>query len=242
MNHAVVTLGLPGAGKTHSARYLAGRLDAPRASLGEAVRRDARAELDGTVVGREIGDWLYGRYRERGTDPFREWVAGTVDDCLPAERVVVDGIRTPASLAHLRDRAATVTLVQLTAGFDARYERVRRRNRAGAARYGPDYLRRRDRRDLEYGLETLLTDESPDHRIVNEFDRTRLERALDEVVDELTETSDDGVGGGDDGGGEDDSVDDDRDGEDGDGVGDGRDGGEDGDDVGDDRDGEDGDA
>lgn len=189
MNHVVVTVGLPGTGKTHSARYLAGLLGAPVASLGDAVRRDARTELEGSVVGREIGNWLYARFRERGTEPFREWIADAVDDCLPASTVVVDGVRTPVSLSDLRSRADRVTVVQLTAGFDVRYERISRRNRAGAGQYGPGYLRRRDRRDLEYGLETVLTDEPVDHRIVNEDDRTQLERELDAVVAAIPTTA-----------------------------------------------------
>lgn len=189
MNHAVVTVGLPGTGKIHSARYLAGLLGAPVASLGDAVRRDARTELEGAVVGREIGNWLYARFRERGAEPFREWIADAVDDCLPASTVVVDGVRTPVSLSDLRSQADRVTLVKLTAGFDVRYERVSRRNRAGAGQYGPGYLRRRDRRDLEYGLETLLTDEPVDHRIVNEADRTQLERELDAVVAAIPTTA-----------------------------------------------------
>jgi dCMP deaminase len=118
--------GLNGAGKTEVVRFLESR-SFHSASLSDVIRQDL--EREGRAASRE-NMIERGRALRKGFGP--SVLAERASARLPAGHCVLDSIRHPAEVAALR-AAGPFLLLWIDAPDGARFERVRRRGRAGDA-------------------------------------------------------------------------------------------------------------
>lgn len=129
--------------------------------MGDVVRGEARRQ------GLPITDAAVGgmAHKERTKHGPAIWAERTIPH-VTAERVCIDGLRSPAELAVFRKvfgRGLVVFAVE--ASPETRWERVQRRQRPDDATTWEEFLRR-DARERGWGLEEVIA--AADVRIVNE--------------------------------------------------------------------------
>lgn len=162
--YAIGFCGLPGAGKSKVIDMAADLIDCETISMGDAIRREfVRLELgedpddyDGVAVTSDaLGEFAAGW---RDGDP--EGIPQAVTD-LAAESdatyFLIDGVRSPTDYEVLRSFFTDFTLVQVTAPFYTRLDRLVERGREGEAKFTPTDLAERDERELhDLGFGALL--------------------------------------------------------------------------------------
>ena len=145
-------VGLPGSGKSEFARC-ATELGIPVLVMGDVVRRVASERgLSGEdgVLGRISGELR----AAHGRGAIARLMLPAIRE-LDAPVVLVDGIRSDAEVDEFRRAFPGFTLVGVSSSFETRWQRLQGRGRsddladAGA-------LRRRDERELGWGLGTAL--------------------------------------------------------------------------------------
>lgn len=146
-------VGLPGSGKGEFSRCAAG-LGIPVLVMGDVIRRVARERglpSEDAVLGR-----ISGELREQYG---RGAIARLMLDDVRAQEapvVLIDGIRSDAEVDEFRSAVPGFTLIGVESSFTARLERLAGRGRTddlGDA----EGLRRRDERELGWGLGTALS-------------------------------------------------------------------------------------
>ena len=129
--------------------------------MGDVVREEARRR------GLPITDASVGgmAHEERRIHGPTVWAERTIPH-VRAERVCIDGLRSPAELAMFRKAFGPGLVVfAIRASPETRWERVRRRQRADDATTAEEFLRR-DAREKGWGLEDVI--DAADVQIVNE--------------------------------------------------------------------------
>ncbi len=129
--------------------------------MGDVVREEARRR------GLAITDAAVGgmAHAERQKHGVAVWAERTIPH-VRADRVCIDGLRSPAELATFRKAFASGLVVfAVTAAPETRWERVQRRQREDDARTWDEFLRR-DARERGWGLEEVIA--AADVTIVNE--------------------------------------------------------------------------
>lgn len=167
--------GLSGSGKT-TAKEHADRIGYETVSIGATVRRAykerGRAE--------SIGEFVLRVHEADGRAQFaREAIAALTEDRSgrsgPLERVVVEGVHSPASVRTVRETFGTVQVVWIHAPFTARLGRLDQRE--------PDCrpldVLTRDLRELNSGLAELAAPLGHDYCLLNGGTRGEFEQRLE---------------------------------------------------------------
>ncbi len=156
----ICVTGMPAAGKEEFQK-VAAREGYTIVRMGDVVREEARRR------GLPITDAAVGgmAHAERETHGVAVWAERTIPHAR-ADRVCIDGLRSPAELATFRKAfAGGLVVFAVTAAPKTRWERVQRRRRADDARTWDEFLRR-DARERGWGLEEVIA--AADVTIVNE--------------------------------------------------------------------------
>lgn len=129
--------------------------------MGDVVREEARRRgipiTDGSVGGMA--------HEERQRHGPAIWAERTIPR-VRADRVCIDGLRSPVELAAFRSAFGSGLVVfAVQASPETRWRRVQRRRRADDAKTWEEFLRR-DERERGWGLEDVIR--AADVRIVNE--------------------------------------------------------------------------
>ena len=146
--------------------------------MGDVVREEARRR------GLPITDAAVGgmAHAERQAHGAAIWAERTIPH-VRAERVCIDGLRSPAELATFRKAFGRGLVVfAVTAPAEMRWERVQRRRRADDATTW-DEFRSRDVRERGWGLEEVVA--AADVTIVNESTLEDFYSAVRQALREL---------------------------------------------------------
>jgi len=159
----VGTAGMPGAGKTTAARYLAGPGRAVL-SMGDVIREEVTRR--GLPPGIESQTAVLRAVREeRGPAAVVELLEPRIRAALArGEVVILDGVRSPAEVERLRAIGPT-RILAVHASPATRFERLRLRGRPDDPR-APEELAARDRVELALGAGEVIA--LADGMIVNE--------------------------------------------------------------------------
>lgn len=156
----ICVTGMPAAGKEEFQK-VAAEEGYRIVRMGDVVREEARRRglpiTDGAVGGMA--------HEEREKHGQAVWAQRTVP-FVTAERVCIDGLRSPAELTVFRQAFGPGLVVfAVEASAETRWARVRRRRRADDATTWEEFIRR-DARERGWGLEEVIA--AADVRIVNE--------------------------------------------------------------------------
>ena len=129
--------------------------------MGDVVRAEARRRGLPTTDA-AVGGMAHDERQKHGASI---WAERTIPH-VQADRVCIDGLRSPAELATFRKAFGRGLVVfAVVAPPEIRWERVQRRRRADDATTWEEFLRR-DARERGWGLEEVIS--AADVRIVNE--------------------------------------------------------------------------
>lgn len=151
---------MPAAGKEEF-QYVAADEGYVIVRMGDVVREEALRR------GVPIADASVGgmAHEERQRHGPAVWAERTIPH-VRAERVCIDGLRSPAELAAFRKAFGSGLVVfAVEASPETRWSRVQRRRRADDAKSWEEFLRR-DERERGWGLEDVIR--AADVRIINE--------------------------------------------------------------------------
>jgi len=144
-------VGLPGSGKSEAAD-VAAELDVPVVTMGDVIRAECRDR--GVDPATDHGTVATALREENGPAAIAERSLPLIEDEL-AERdtVVVDGIRSDVEVEAFREAfGESFVLVEITAPFETRAERLDLRGRDAGAAEGGESLEARDERELGFGM------------------------------------------------------------------------------------------
>ncbi len=156
----ICVTGMPAAGKEEFQK-VAAEEGYRIVRMGDVVREEARRR------GLPITDAAVGgmAHEERQTYGSAVWAVRTIPH-VRADRVCIDGLRSPAELAAFRKAFGHGLVVfAVVASPETRWKRVERRHRADDATTWEEFLRR-DARERGWGLQEVIA--AADVTIVNE--------------------------------------------------------------------------
>lgn len=156
----ICVTGMPAAGKEEFQKV--GTEEGYRiVRMGDVVREEARRR-GLLITDASVGSMAHEERQRHGP---AIWAERTIPR-VRADRVCIDGLRSPAELATFRRAFGSGLVVfAVEASPTTRWERVQRRRRADDATTWEEFLRR-DERERGWGLEDVIA--SADIRIVNE--------------------------------------------------------------------------
>ncbi|WP_436911660.1 AAA family ATPase [Halosimplex marinum] len=176
-DRAVAVSGYAGSGKTTVSTEVANRANCHYVNVGNVVYSFARRKL-GRDAPRERLQRVIREHNGRGDGAAStRWLIEVLDAITVREQVVVDGVRRTGTLERLRELFDRVEVVFLACPFEVRLRRVQSRSDDRALSAAE--LRRRDRREAEYGVETLREDRRYDYLVDSSQPRS-------EVIEELS--------------------------------------------------------
>ncbi len=156
----ICVTGMPAAGKEEFQR-VAAREGYAIVRMGDVVREEARRR-GLPITDAAVGGMAHAEREEHGV---AIWAERTIPH-VRAERVCIDGLRSPAELATFRKAfAGGLVVFAVVASPETRWGRVTRRRREDDARTWEEFLRR-DARERGWGLEEVIA--AADVTIVNE--------------------------------------------------------------------------
>ncbi len=146
--------------------------------MGDVVRDEARRR-GLPITDAAIGSMAHEERRKHGATV---WAERTIPH-VRADRVCIDGLRSPAELATFRGIFGHELVVfAVTASPETRWQRVQRRRREDDAHTWEEFLAR-DARERGWGLEDVIA--SADVTIVNEGTLDALYAAVRKALREL---------------------------------------------------------
>ncbi|WP_101295727.1 AAA family ATPase [Halegenticoccus soli] len=149
------TVGLPGSGKGEAAR-VAREEGIPVVTMGDVIRRECRDR--GLDPAEHHGRVARALREENGPDAIAARSLPLVEDSLDSsDTVLVDGIRSGVEVDRFEEAFGDdFLLVSIEAPFDLRADRVTERGRDKPAEDGGEALRRRDERELGFGMRDAM--------------------------------------------------------------------------------------
>ena len=151
---------MPAAGKEEFQK-VAAELEYVIVRMGDVVRDEARRR-GLSITDRAVGGMAH---EERTRHGPAVWAERTIPK-VNAERVCIDGMRSPSELAVFREAfGAGLVVFAVEASPVTRWARVQRRRRADDASTWEEFARR-DARERGWGLQEVIA--AADVRIVNE--------------------------------------------------------------------------
>lgn len=169
---AYLLAGLPGAGKTEAAKFIAELEHGTYYESGDVVRNAAK-ELDYVDHNdsEDLGQYAAQRRRDDGPAFVAEILVGDIlrGDRAPTYPVAISGVRHAEEVKEYRQFFDTVIVVWIEAGPETRLGRLTNRGRDGEDGFDLLALMQRDEREMkELGVATLHDEDMIDVTIENE--------------------------------------------------------------------------
>ena len=186
--HCFGLMGYPGAGKSYGADCIATHFDIEAVAIGDVVRDRAQDVLGPDADSDEIGEWVTAQLDE-DDQAINSWVVETIRSMPSTEYAVIDGIRTPSDVAVFSDEFDQFSLVYVRATEMTRLNRLNDRGRDGEENFTKDDLARRDAREDDWGVGTLVEEEYYDVAVGNdlpEIFESKLIGAIDVLAAKAT--------------------------------------------------------
>lgn len=181
---AVALCGLPGAGKTHTAKKLSKVYDASVVSMGDAIRDNFPEE---EYTSDQLADFAADvRHNEPSRIP--KWVTAIVDQraSRPAgdDLFIIDGVRSVTDYDVLDDYFDNLHLIEIEAEFYHRLSRLQNRGREDEASFDGVDLAERDQKELDHlGFSVLKDGDYIDLKLKNGTGPDKLPIGLSSVVE-----------------------------------------------------------
>ncbi|NOZ81989.1 MAG: AAA family ATPase [Candidatus Micrarchaeota archaeon] len=175
----ICVVGLPGSGKSTAARILAEKLDACMYSTGDIIRDEIRRR--GLEYTRENDEKISRWFHSGREHLIVERLFEKIKRCRK-NYVVIDGLRSPSEITLLEKMLGSkIKIISVNVGFEKRLERLKKRKRFEDI--NENYLRERDEREKEYGVETLI--KNAEYVVDNSGTVEDLEKKIEEIADFL---------------------------------------------------------
>lgn len=137
-------------------------------------------------IGEEIADWV-DTVLSVDNSYFAEKAADTIADLNTSDTVVVDGIRSVADVECIKRASDELRLVFIHTPFPERLNRLKNRGRSGEEDIGSQYLIDRDRQELSWGVDEILSSYESDGDVYREQYETKFFYASHDSVSEFEE-------------------------------------------------------
>jgi len=143
-------VGLPGSGKSEAAE-VATEMGVPVVTMGDVIRAECRER--GLDPATDHGTVARALREENGPGAIADRSLPVIEDERAGhDTVLVDGIRSDVEVEAFRDAfGESFVLVEITAPFEVRAERLDLRGRDAGADEGGESLEDRDERELGFG-------------------------------------------------------------------------------------------
>ncbi|WP_324665223.1 AAA family ATPase [Haloarcula sediminis] len=144
-------VGLPGSGKSEAAE-VAAEMGVPVVTMGDVIRAECRER--GLDPATDHGTVAKALREENGPDAIAERSLPIIaDERAGNDTVLIDGIRSDVEVDRFREAFGdSFVLVEISAPFDVRAERLDLRGRDAGADEGGESLEDRDERELGFGM------------------------------------------------------------------------------------------
>ena len=144
-------VGLPGSGKSEAAE-VAAETGVPVVTMGDVIRAECRER--GLDPATDHGTVAKALREENGPGAIAERSLPIIaDERAGNDTVLVDGIRSDVEVERFREAfGESFVLVEISAPFDVRAERLDLRGRDASADEGGESLEDRDERELGFGM------------------------------------------------------------------------------------------
>lgn len=186
MTQIIAVSGYPGSGKSSVCNMIKNRnitcvsmsdllrLKFQRSNnINESNKRKSKSE--------SLGQWVTEQRKQHGSDVVSnltvEYIKNNVDD----ELVCVDGIRS--DLHTFEQEFEDVNLIFVEASIETRLTRIRNRERDGEGNFKKEDLIKRDRREVEWGLDKMRF--QSDFIVKNEGSMSKLESEVESILESI---------------------------------------------------------
>jgi len=173
--NAIILCGLPGAGKSYTAKKLSIVYDVPVVSMGDAIRheykqRNWRGKVSGkvpdSIPSDKLGEFA-SEWRDKAPEQIPQKTFEIADD-LDSELVIIDGLRSMTDYNVLRQNFNDHHLIEVKTPFYERLNRISERGREGESSFGSTQLAQRDQREMyELGFNEVKKNDVIDLEIMN---------------------------------------------------------------------------
>jgi len=160
--HAIAFTGLPGSGKSEAVA-VAREMGLSVVNMGDAVRAEAR-QRGLPQTDEYLGQVATEMRQQQGMDVWTHYILEHVEQKV-RNPVIIDGIRNIEEIETFRQNIDKFILVAIHASPQSRYQHLMQRGRSDDS-ISEQALRRRDQRELGWGLGTVIA--MADAVIVNE--------------------------------------------------------------------------
>jgi len=177
-------VGLPGSGKSEAAE-VAADVGVPVVTMGDVIREECRER--GLDPATDHGTVAKALREENGPGAIAERSLPIIErEREDSETVLVDGIRSDVEVAAFRDAfGESFVLVEISAPFDVRAERLDLRGRDASAEEGGESLEERDERELGFGMGEAM--EMADVTVENTDSLASFQRRIRTLLEESVE-------------------------------------------------------
>ena len=177
-------VGLPGSGKSEAAE-VAADVGVPVVTMGDVIREECRER--GLDPATDHGAVAKALREENGPGAIAERSLPIIErEREDSETVLVDGIRSDVEVAAFRDAfGESFVLVEISAPFDVRAERLDLRGRDASAEEGGESLEERDERELGFGMGEAM--EMADVTVENTDSLASFQRRIRTLLEESVE-------------------------------------------------------
>jgi len=177
-------VGLPGSGKSEAAE-VAADVGVPVVTMGDVIREECRER--GLDPATDHGTVAKALREENGPGAIAERSLPIIErEREDSETVLVDGIRSDVEVAAFRDAfGESFVLVEISAPFDVRAERLDLRGRDASVEEGGESLEERDERELGFGMGEAM--EMADVTVENTDSLASFQRRIRTLLEESVE-------------------------------------------------------
>jgi len=177
-------VGLPGSGKSEAAE-VAADVGVPVVTMGDVIREECRER--GLDPATDHGTVAKALREENGPGAIAERSLPIIErEREDSETVLVDGIRSDVEVAAFRDAfGESFVLVEISAPFDVRAERLDLRGRDASVEEGGESLEERDEREFGFGMGEAM--EMADVTVENTDSLASFQRRIHRLLEESVE-------------------------------------------------------
>lgn len=183
--NAVLFSGLPGAGKTEAAQYLADVLGGTHIEAGQLIRDEYNSRHGEVESSEDLGEFAAQLREERGPGFFGDMMARRVRNREPDIEypLLVDSFRNENGVRAARDFLTTSELLWIDTPRMVRLHRLQERGRDDEDTFNVIDLMQRDSHEFsELGVQTLMAGDEIDQVVPNGSDLHAFHASLKKAV------------------------------------------------------------
>lgn len=180
----IAVTGFPGAGKSTVAELICERADDSVELETGQVTRKAFFENKGRKPesSDELGDWVTSKMEDDNLY-FSKKMSEYIED-MDSEIIILGGLRRKDELDDIRDTVEeNFIIITVEADEKTRLERLRERDRDNEGEFSLEDLRKRDEREIGWGVDEMI--EASEIKIRNEDSLDELKNKVDEMMESL---------------------------------------------------------